>query len=76
MNSIDTMKTSASMAEATVSLFDAVCVLFMGNPLRARQIIVSEPSNRLNVTIARSMRGFQAHLSKICTRRAYEINRS
>ena len=76
MNSIDTRKTSASLAEATVSLFDAVAVLFMGNPLRARQIIASEPSNRLNVTIARSIRGFQAHLSKICQRRAYDINRS
>jgi len=72
MNSIDTRKT----ADATVSLFDAVAVLFMGNPLRARQIIASEPSNCLNVTIARSMRGFQAQLSKICTRRAYDINRS
>ena len=76
MNSIDTRKASDSIAEATVSLFDAVDMLFMGNPLRARQIFVSEPSNRLNVTIARSMRGFQAHLSKICERRAYEINRS
>jgi hypothetical protein len=76
MNGIDTRKTSASIAEVTVSLFDAVGVLFMGNPLWARQIIASEPSNRLNVTIARSMRGFQAHLSKICTRRAYDINRS
>jgi hypothetical protein len=76
MNSIDTRKTSASLAEVTVSLFDAVDMLCMGNPLRARKIIASEPSNRLNVTIARSMRGFQAHLSKICTRRAYDINRS
>ena len=76
MNSIDTRKTSASLAEVTVSLFDAVDMLCMGNPLRARQIIASEPSNRLNVTIAMSMRGFQAHLSKICERRAYEINRS
>ncbi len=76
MNSIDTRKTSASIAEATVSLFDAVGVLFMGNPLRARQIIASEPSNRLTLAMARAMRGFQAHLSKICERRVYEINRS
>ncbi len=76
MNSIGTRKASDSIAEATVSLFDAVGVLFMGNPLRARQIIASEPSNRLNVTIAMSLRGFQAHLSKICARRAYDINRS
>ncbi len=76
MNSIDTRKASASLAEATVSLFDDVDMLFMGNPLRARQIIASEPSNRLNVTSAMFMRGFQAHLSKICARRVYEINRS
>ena len=76
MNSIATRKASDSIAEATVSLFDAVDMLCMGNPLRARQIIAPEPSNRLNVTIAMSMRGFQAHLSKICTRRAYDINRS
>jgi len=76
MNSIDTRKTSVSIAEATVNLFDTVDVLFIGNPLRARQMIASEPSNRLNVTIAMSIRGFQAQLSKICERRVYEINRS
>lgn len=31
MNSIDTRKASDSIAEATVSLFDAVDMLFMGN---------------------------------------------
>jgi hypothetical protein len=76
MNSIVTMKASDSIAQATVSLFDAVDMLCMGNPLRARQIIAPEPSNRLTLAMARAMRGFKAHLSKICARRAYEINRS
>ena len=76
MNSIDTRKASDSIAEATVSLFDAVDMLFMGNPLRARQIFASEPSNRLTLPMARAMRGFRAHLSKIFQRRVHKINRS
>ena len=76
MNSIDTRKASDSIAKATVSLFDAVDMLFMGNPLRARQIFVSEPSNRLTLTMARAMRDFRVHLSKISQRRVHKINRS
>jgi hypothetical protein len=48
----------------------------MGNPLRARQIFASEPSNRLTLAMARAMRGFRAHLSKIFQRRVCKINRS
>ena len=51
MNSIDTRKASDSIAEATVSLFDSVDMLCMGNPLRARQIFASEPSNRLTLAM-------------------------
>ena len=52
MNSIDTRKASESGVIPPVSLLDAVDMLFMFNPMRARQILVSKPSNRLALAMA------------------------
>jgi hypothetical protein len=48
----DTMKTSESIAVATVSLFEEVGLPFPANPFRARQIFVSVRSKRLKLAMA------------------------
>ena len=60
------MKTSDSIAEATVSLFEAGDCPFLVNRSMARQIFVSDRKNRLNVAKAMPCTIFYFHPSKIC----------
>ncbi len=52
MNSIDTRRASENGVIFPIILLNAVDMLFMFNPLRARQILVSKLSNRLQLATA------------------------
>ena len=70
------MKTSESIAIATVSLFEAVNLSFPGNPFRARQIFVPVRSNRLKLALASLYAFFTNIHQKFTTRRMDIINES
>ena len=66
------MKTSESIALATVSLFEAVDLPLLTNLVKARQIFVSELSNRLRLALASRGALFKPIYQKFDTRRMNE----
>ena len=66
------MKTSESIVLATVSLFEAVDLPLLTNLVKARQIFVSELSNRLQLAMASRYALFKPIYQKFDTRRMNE----
>ena len=66
------MKTSESIALATVSLFEAVDLPLLTNLVKARQIFASELSNRLQLAMASHCALFKPIYQKFDTRRMNE----
>ena len=67
------MKTSDSIAKATVSLFEAVDLPFLMNLVKVLHIFAADRSSRLTLAMARAMRGFHFHLQKCDWRRMDEF---